>query len=117
MNLHGLPVTDLFERFGFTATYRVTPPAGGPAFNPTPGVPVDYEITVLPEQNFVQGFRNNSMVRNENVVVSATGFTVDPLDPGGTDVLIIDGTTYQILEVRPVRYGETIGHYELEVAT
>lgn len=92
----------LLAKFGQAATLRRST-STGTAFNPTPGAPVDYPITVVVE---VYAFReiDGTRIRRDDlkVLMAKDALTIEPTT---SDRLLIGGVEHAILDVRPENPG------------
>jgi hypothetical protein len=96
--------------FGKSATLTQPGIPTGPEWDPTPGTPVVYPITVLetgpPGSGFTIMYEPGSVVRIDDrwFMMSVDG---DP-DPDLNGVLTIDGVDLQVLSLNPVQPGPVI---------
>lgn len=104
----------LIARFGATATLRRSETTGGNAWDPGSGTTVttDYSVTAVVLE-YANRDIDGSLVQqgDKRVYVSAKGL---PAIPAVTDTLVIDGTTYRIIGVKPLRPAAVTVLYDVQ---
>ena len=95
----------LIAKAGQAATLR-RPTSTGTAFNPTPGAPGEYPITVVVEVYAFREIDGTRIQRDDLKVLLAKGSLT--VEPKTTDRLLIGGVEYAIMDVRPENPGGTL---------
>lgn len=95
-------IEPLLAEFGKPATLRQPGTPTGDEWDPTPGAPTDYAVTVL-EGRFSAQEKAGGLVQEDDrkFIMSTAG---DP-DPSLKGVLIIGGVTLQVVNMEPVQPG------------
>lgn len=104
----------LIQRFGQTGTLRKAGASTGPAYNDTPGAPVDHSCRfaiVAFEQREIDGAR--VLATDKKAILAKGSLTVEPL-PGDT---LVDaaGAAYSVVDVMPLNPAGTTVMYEMQV--
>lgn len=94
----------LITKFGQAATL-LRPTSTGTAFNPTPGAPGEYPITVVVEVFSFREIDGTRIKRDDlKVLLAKDALTIEPAT---SDRLLIGGVEYAIMDVRPENPGGT----------
>lgn len=102
---------ELIAEFGQSATLS-RPTFTGPAYNPTPGTPISYAVTVVVldfEAREVDGTR--ILAADRKVIMAKAGLATDPRT---SDKLILGGVEHAIINVSPLAPGGTVLLYQLQ---
>jgi hypothetical protein len=108
-------IQELLTEYGIDGTVRTYPSKSfdAPTNTTTLGAPVDYTIKMVPPYQVVDQFNTEFITGGKG----KTGFANDSLaftvEQGLT--LIIDGVTWLVTGVSPIRTGSGIVYYELEI--
>jgi len=104
-------VTEILTAAGFTAILEVPGTATGPAYDPTPGTPTTYNITVVDDQ-FSIGSIEDSLARKQ---VRTLYMAVGGVVPSEECRVQVDGVWHEIDKVRPVAPGNVDLLYAIEL--
>lgn len=104
-------VTEILTAAGFTATLEVPGTATGPAYDPTPGTPTTYNITVVDDQ-FAQTFIDDTLVRKQ---VRTLYMAVGNVVPTEDCRVQVDGVWHEVDKVRPIAPGNVDLLYAIEL--
>lgn len=98
-------VEPLLEEFGKSATLTQPGVASGDEWDPVPGVPTDYAVTVL-ETSFSLQDKTSTLVQEDDrkFLMSTDG---DPV-PSLKGILVIGGTTLQVVNLEPIQPGPVV---------
>lgn len=101
----------LITRFGRDVTHRVPGAPTGPAYNPTPGTPVDETVQAAEPQISI-AFRNDSVIQDtDKLLLIASTNTA----PAAGHVIVDGGEEWQIVEARPFNPGSDLVYSEVLV--
>jgi hypothetical protein len=103
-------VEPMLTRFGKAATLTQPGTSTGDEWDPTPGTPTEYAVTVV-ETSFTSQEKAGGLVREDDrkFIMSTAG---DP-DPSLNGTLTVGSTTLQIVNVTPLQPGAVVMMYTL----
>lgn len=106
-SLRSNTVDPLLARFGKTATLTGET-LSGDAWDPTVSE-TDTEVTVV-QTDFTQAERDGTIVQADDIM-----FLMEAsVEPTTADTLTVDGTTYQVVNVMPLRPGSVTMLYRVQ---
>ena len=99
-------VEPALDEFGYTdATLTQPGPTTGPDYDPTPGTPTVYPVSVL-NVGFSFSESSSGLVREDDLKFMMS--TKDDPDPDLKGTLTVDAVTYQVVKITPKSPGPTV---------
>jgi len=106
--------SDLAGRLGKTVTYVEVTESFDPATGQTTTTTTETQLAAVPPQSFNFDRIDDSVIKAGDAVVTLPVLDM-PKEPTTDDRLKMDGTTWQIVRVKPVASGENFALYEVQI--
>lgn len=107
-------VEPLLERFGKTTSGTLIKPGvpSGPPYNPVPGVPVEYPVTVVQTEYQLKDIDGTLIQQGDRKFLVSTK---NAPEPAKQDTLRVEGIVYQIINIKPLAPGPVTMMWTLQV--